>query len=492
MQPVGYNRLLQESTVKTLPPARLAEVRAVTRKEVIGQTLAVPASMAPAADDLLGHILFALKHEGVELAILAQCLPLITEPELRAAIEASPTSQYLRKAAYLWEHFTGQCIQHQAGNLRTAYVPLFDPAQYITVAGAKNNRWRVLFNGIGNLDYCITLRRTDALQTLLDRNLLQQATAFSESLPRDILNRALAWAYLHETRDSYAIENETPSQDKAGRFVDLLKQAHQPRQLDEDYFVELQNAVISNPYAQAAAFRHQQNYLSNGLRGALGVTYLPPPPELGRELMEQLIQLANQPPQDLDPLLLASIVSFGFVFIHPFMDGNGRLSRFLFHQVLCQRGALKHGLLLPVSVALRQNEADYLATLQAFSEPARRFWDVTFIDEGQFAFDFTGHEALYRYWDGTACAEFMLRATEQALERHLKEETQFLNRYDAIYRRIDQQFDIPSSTLARLVMFCLDQNGTLSQNRRKQYQHQVPEAVFDALESAWREVINHG
>lgn len=88
MQPAGYNRLLQESTVKALPPARLAEVRAVTRKEVIGQTLAVPASMAPAAGDLLGHILFALKHEGVELAILAQCLPLITEPELRTAIEA--------------------------------------------------------------------------------------------------------------------------------------------------------------------------------------------------------------------------------------------------------------------------------------------------------------------------------------------------------------------------------------------------------------------
>ena len=146
MQPVGYNRLLQESIVKALSPARLAEVRAATRKEVIGQTLAVPANMAPAADDLLGHILFALKHEGVELAILAQCLPLITEPELHVAIKASPTSQYLPKAAYLWEHFTGQCIQHQSGSLRTAYVPQFDPAQYITVAGQKNYRWRVLFS----------------------------------------------------------------------------------------------------------------------------------------------------------------------------------------------------------------------------------------------------------------------------------------------------------------------------------------------------------
>ncbi|MCM2330948.1 Fic/DOC family protein [Geopseudomonas sagittaria] len=490
MQPVGYSRLLQEPAVRALPPVRLAETRTVTRKEVIGQTLAIPASMAPAADDLLGHVLFALKHEGIDLAILAQVLPLIPEPVIRAAIDASPTSQYLRKVCYLWEHFTGQHIQRHSDSLRTTYVPLFDPAQYITAAGEKNSRWRVLFNGIGNLDYCITLRRTDELQALLDRNLLQQATEFSESLPRDILNRALAWAYLHETRDSYAIERESPSEDKASRFVNLLKQAHQPRPLDEDYLVELQNAVISNVYALAAAFRHEQNYLSNGLRGALGVTYVPPPPELGRELMVQLMQLANQPPGDLDPLLLASIVSFGFVFIHPFMDGNGRLSRFLFHQVLCQRGALKHGLLLPVSVVLRQNESDYLATLQGFSEPARRFWEVTFIDEGQFAFDFTGHPALYRYWDGTTCAEFMLRATEQALERHLKEETLFLNRYDAIYRRIDQQFDIPNSVLSRLVMFCLDQNGKLSQNRRKQYQYQVPEAVFDALETAWREVLD--
>ncbi len=489
MQPVGYSRLLQEPTVRAIPPGRLAEIRTVTRKEVIGQTLAIPTSMAPSPDDLLGHVLFALKHEGIDLAILAQALPLIPETVIRAAIDASPASQYLRKACYLWEHFTGQHIQRHGETQRTAYVPLFDAAQYITSAGEKNSRWRVQFNGIGNLDYCITLRRTDELQALLKLDLLKLATEFSESLPSDMLNRALAWAYLHETRDSYAIERENPSEDKASRFVKLLRQAHQPRLLDEDYLVELQNAVISNAYAQAAAFRHEQNYLSNGLRGALGVSYVPPTPELSRELMAHLMQLANQPPQDLDPLLLASIVSFGFVFLHPFMDGNGRLSRFLFHQVLCQRGALKHGLLLPVSVVMREKETDYLATLQSFSEPARRLWEVTFVDEDQFAFDFMGHPAIYRYWDGTACAEFMLRASEQALERHLKAETLFLNRYDAIYRRIDQQFDIPNNILSRLVMFCLDHHGKLSLNRRKQYQHQVPEAVFDALEAAWREVL---
>lgn len=37
----------------------------------------------------------------------------------------------------------------------------------------------------------------------------------------------------------------------------------------------------------------------------------------------------------VDPLVAAACVSFGFVLIHPFMDGNGRLSRFLFHHQLC-------------------------------------------------------------------------------------------------------------------------------------------------------------
>jgi hypothetical protein len=39
-------------------------------------------------------------------------------------------------------------------------------------------------------------------------------------------------------------------------------------------------------------------------------------------------------------------------------------------------------------------------------------------------------------------------------------------------------------------MFCLDQNGRVSQNRRRQYQHKVPEAVFDALEEAYRTVVS--
>lgn len=489
MNYVGYVHLLDLEGIKAIRPTFAAEVRPVTRKEWIGDTLATPASMAPSADDTLGHVLFAIKHEGINLQILSQVLPLIPEEEMISAYQGSPTGQYIRKACYLWEAFTKSMLPITPDLKGAKHRPLFDPNDYITTPGVKDSRWRVTFNGLGSLDYCITVRKTEALQVQLDKKLLEQASDFTESLPSDILNRTLAWAYLHETKDSYAIEKESPSEDKATRFVNLLKQAHAKRDLDEGYLVELHNTVISNPFEKAASFRIEQNYLSNGLRGPLGITYVPPSPDLTEQLMTELMDLVNRPPSGIDPLVLASIASFAFVFIHPFMDGNGRLSRFLFHHVLCQCGSLQNGLVLPVSSVLKQNESGYLSVLQEFSEPTRQFWDVSVIDDTNVFFDFIGHESIYRYWDATSCVLFMADAAESAIEHHLKEETIFLHRYDQIYKMIDREYDVANKDLSRLVMFCMDQKGKISNNRRKQYENKVPEEVFEALEVAYGKVV---
>lgn len=84
------------------------------------------------------------------------------------------------------------------------------------------------------------------------------------------MDRAIGWAYLHETREPFTIEKEVPDDDKAMRFIQLLQQAHERHPLTEDYLVLLQNSTVSNPLDKAAAFRHQQNDLGNGLRGAMG------------------------------------------------------------------------------------------------------------------------------------------------------------------------------------------------------------------------------
>ncbi len=487
MPNIGYEHLRQHLALSAFAPACPALVKPVSRVDTNETFIGVPTSMAPAPDDLLGHVLFALKHEGTDLAILAETLPRIPGETLLAALEARPSGRYLRIAGFLWESFTRQKLA-PLPTLGGATVPVFDPERYITTSGTRSARWGVRFNGLGTLDYCMAVRRTAPIVAALADDVLSRLNHFAERIDRPMLDRALSWAYLGETRASFEIEREHPSADKARTFAELLRHAHTPRPLDENYLVQLQAAVVSNPFDRAVAFRHQQNWLGNGAPGALGVSYVPPPPAHVPSLMQALMDFANAGVRDVDPLVIAACVSFGFVFVHPFMDGNGRLSRFLVHHVLSQSGRLPDGMILPVSIAMARHEAEYLAALQSFSRPARQRWDARMIGEDDIDLAFTGDLSLYRYWDATDCVTFLLRMADAALTEDLQQQVQFSRRYDLVIKDINARFDIRNSILNTLIVSALQQ-GRVSQRRRDQFAEAVPVHAFDAIEQAVREAL---
>jgi hypothetical protein len=488
---VGYEHLRSALGLSAFPPEQPAVVAAVNQLEARPDALAVPAAQAPDPDDLLGHALFALKHEGTNLQVLAEALPRIGADPIQQALRLRPNGRYLRIIGYLWEVFTGETLRDvpAAGG---ATVPLFDPARYIVPdgAGERSARWRVAFNGLGSPHACVTVRRTPTVEAALAADVLAQARALAEGIEQPLLERALAWAYLGETRASFEIEREAPSQDKAQAFAALLRLAHDPRPLTEDYLVTLQCATVTNPFDRAAAFRHQQNWLASAAPGASGVTYLPPPPALARELMDALMAFANGTARQTDPVVAAACISFAFVLIHPFMDGNGRLSRFLFHHTLCQSGALPNGLILPVSIAMAAHEREYLEALQSFSRPARQAWQVEQLDGDRFAFTLQGAPSLYRYWDATACVAFSLRMAQTAVDTHLSGQVRFMRQFDAVADHINARFDIQGPTLRTLIVSCLQYDGRLSQRRRDQYRDAVPEGAYAAIEAACRTVLD--
>lgn len=478
---VGYERVRQSLGLSALPPWRVAQVMPVARVSEATGVLSIPASVAPDSSSILANILFALKHEGTDLQILAEALPLVPEQEMRRALHASPNGAYVRVACYLWEHFTNREIDNAPG-VGGANVDLFDAEQYITGPRQRNAKWRVNFNGLGSLDYCPTVRKTPVITSAIERDVLSRANDFARRLGPVLLDRALAWAYLGETEHSFAIERVAPTDGRAQRFVQLLRQAHDGAPVDEEYLVRLQNEALNNSFEHDFGFRERQNWLSGAGRGAPSVVYVPPPPRLVPSLMRGLMSIANAVGEEIDPVVRASLVSFGFVFIHPFMDGNGRLSRFLFHKTLCLSGRLKGGLILPVSIAMSRREADYLATLKAYSDPMRRAWEVRWADADSFDFNFHGADSLYRYWDATRCVEFGFEMAELALDAELRHETEFLQRYDRVYASLNERFDVRGSTLSKLIVMCLDNDGRVSNHRRKQFVGQVPDAFFDDLE----------
>jgi Fic family protein len=484
MSDIGYSYLkntLNLSVFKLARPAKVAPVLSVT---LTPEALLVPEKVAPKDNHPLTHLLFALKHEGTNLQVLSQALKKIAAQDLLAAIQAAPTATYVRIACYLWEAFNKHDLVG-APLISGNSVNLFDPKRYMTGPSVRNAKWRVNFNGLGSLDYCATVEITPRITALLESKILQRANEFVSHLGVAASDRAIAWAYLSETKSSFEIERESASPSKAEAFVELLKKAHIISQLDEANLVALQNTVITNHLDLASCYRHQQNWLSSALRGAAGVTYIPPPPALVEDLMKGLVAFANSAPKQIDPIIAASIISFGFVFIHPFMDGNGRLSRFLFHHALCQSEQLKNGLLLPVSVAMKRHENEYLTTLKSFSEPVRSMWNVLWIENDQYEFTFNSDESIYRFWNATACVEFGLEMAKQALDKDLKEEIEFLSQYDRMYRSINNQYDVRGKDLNILILGCIDQKGIISANRRKKFVLTVPTKVFDAIEKAY-------
>jgi hypothetical protein len=115
--------------------------------------------------------------------------------------------------------------------------------------------------------------------------------------------------------------------------------------------------------------------------------------------------------------------------------------------------------------------------------------EVGWLNDERYDFRFQGDEALYRYWDAMQVVEFSLDRARQALEKDLREETEFLDRFDRVYREMDDRFDVRGNALTTLVIAALQNNGKVSKNRRKQFQLTVPDPVFDAIERACAQAL---
>jgi Fic family protein len=61
----------------------------------------------------------------------------------------------------------------------------------------------------------------------------------------------------------------------------------------------------------------------------------------------------------------AAAIAFGFVFIHPFVDGNGRLHRYIIHHVLAKKEFTKQGVIFPVSASILDHINDYKTVLES-------------------------------------------------------------------------------------------------------------------------------
>lgn len=428
-------------------------------------------------DTLGGDLQFALRYEGLNLAVLALLFASLGGEPIRQLITVQLQSAFSRRIGYLYEWLTGEALDIAPLEIspKSSYVPVLDGSlQFGTdLAGsARHPKYRVIDNLPGNPAFCPLVRRTSYLEMMIGRNLKDLARQKLKKYDAGLLRRAAEYLYLKETHSSFEVEREHPSPDRARRFAELLRAAESAEPLSEDRFIELQNAVVDWRFREAS-YRTEQNWIGDhGFGHIPRVEFVPPRPEDVPALMQGLVGLSERlraDPTAIDSVIAATSISFGFVFIHPFIDGNGRLHRFLIHEQLSVAGFTPKGIIFPVSAVILAHADKYSDALKAFSRPLNA---ITTYDPMVPKAPAQGNDAVYfRYFDATEQASFLYHALERTVEQDLEQEITYLLGYDIAKKALNEMLDWPPHSLDTFVAVVHQNNDRLSINKRKSHFH---------------------
>lgn len=420
-------------------------------------------------DDPFEHLVFALKYDDFNLDVLDQSLTRLGADRILAHVERQPNGKYARQLGYLYELLTGEQLALKVA-IGGAYVDLLDPNKYLVVATPdKSTRWHVNDNRLGSARFCPLVRRIPAIRPLLEVDFTSRLQAVKAELDPSLFQRAIDYLYFKETRSSFNIERETPTPDREQRFVRALREAGKStfaEVLSESALAGLQNLIVEQRYAQAT-FRDWQNYAGESMPGRAPIVhYVCPPGNMVRDLMAGLVDCAAKT-QGVHPVVRAALVSFGFVFIHPFEDGNGRIHRFLIHDFLGRGGVVPAGMVLPVSAHMLRHSQEYDRVLESYSKPLRTVVSISIDDDEQLTINNpVDASGSYRYPDLTFQAHYLLQSVEQTISTELVTEILFIRSYDRAKASIRAVVDMPNARLDLLIKLLHQNKGSLSKGKR--------------------------
>lgn len=439
-------------------------------------------------DSLVDHLSFALRHEPIDLLILKRVLEAAPKAEVEAFIRAAPTGIAARRAWYFYEALTGRTLDLDDAP-KVAAVDLLAPAEYFTGKARPSKRHRVRDNLLGTGRFCPVIRRTDALNEFIALDLSTKAQETVGHTGAHVVARAASFLLLADSCASFEIEGERPPRDRLERWGRAVLQAGKyPLSLDE--IVRLQQVLIGDTrftqagLRQGGVFLGERDHNADPLPEFIGAR----PEDLG-DLMAGLLAANDRMREDeLDPVLKAAATAFGFVYIHPFEDGNGRMHRCLIHHVLAERKFTPPGMVFPVSSVMLDRIDDYRSTLQRHSGPLMPFieWRPT-PDRNVEGLNDTAD--LYRYFDCTEEAEFLYACVRRTVDEDLPREIEYLRRHDEAIRRIMDAVEMPDRIAEDLVRYIRQNKGALSKKRREGEFHKLRDDEVALIEGIVREVF---
>ncbi len=434
------------------------------------------------------HLAFALRHEPVDLLLLKRTFEAVPKAVLEQYVRSTPGGMQTRRTWFFYEMLTGQTLDVEDAPSVTAVDALDDKA-YFTGKAKLSRRHKVRDNLLGRGDWCPVIRRTQQLEEFVALGLAERAVETVGRTGQHLVTRAASFLLLADSRASFEIEGERVPRNRLERWGKAVLQAGK-NELTLEEIVRLHSVLIKDTRFVFPGLRPDGVYV--GERDHVGdplPEFIGARPETLENLCDGMLYANNRMRDDgLDPILQAAATAFGFIYIHPFQDGNGRVHRCLIHHVLAERQYTPPGMVFPVSSVMLDRIDHYRKTLQAHTAPLMEFieWRPTAERNVEVLNDTTD---LYRYFDCTEAAEFLYACVQRTVEHDLPKEIDYLRRHDEAMARIMEMIEMQDRLAQNLILFIRQNNGTLSRRKREKEFSALTDDEVHGLESIIRDAF---
>ena len=481
---VGYAAMLRKWELKMPYPSIISLVCNKNLKYKNENWEVFSSSYLP-EDSLFKNIVFALKYEGVNLLFFKKLFEVLPKSSIIKLVKTDPTGQYSRRIWFLYEWLMTDLLEIENADIKIKYVNVLNNTlQYALVEGDKSPRHRIINNLPGTRDFCPLIRKTPKLEQYIASDLLAQNDRTLKGIHRDILLRTSAFLMLKDSKASFTIEGESPKSKRTARWAKAIGQAG-AIDLSTEELLRLQQVVIENDRFMVMGLRKTGGFVGEHDR----ITGEPIPDHISARwqdveyLMEGMLSAYKlQMDREINPVVSAAAIAFGFVFIHPFEDGNGRIHRYIIHHILAKKQFTQQGIIFPVSASILSHIEDYRKVLESYSQPLLDFieWEETKkhnVEVLNETMDF------YRYFDATKQTEFLYDCVDDTIRNIIPEEINYLIKYDEFKRYLDDEFEMPDNMVALLIKFLEQNNGKFSKRaREKEFANLTDNEITDIEE----------
>ncbi len=465
---VGYGAIAEAYQLDIPTPDTLSLISYKNRQYTVDSWQVFTPRHQP-KDSLYKHLSFALRYEGIRLLIFKKLFEKLNEQDIVDLVQIEPLGQFSRKIWFLYEWlFQGQL---KIEDLRSGnYTELINTKmQYAINIGQRSSRHKIINNLPGTVDFCPLIGKTDKLENYISQNIREKKNKALKGFRKDLLQRTAAFLLLKDSKASFSIEGENPKSKRTARWGKIIGQAG-TKELNTEELLRLQQEVIENPRFVSMGLRKKGGFVGEHNR----TTGEPIPEHISAKwqdveiLLKGLIDTSALLSRDsIDSVIAATSIAFGFVFIHPFEDGNGRIHRYLIHHLLALKDFTRQGIIFPVSASILNHITDYRKVLEHYSHNILEFidWKETKghnIEVSNNTIDY------YRYFDATKQAEFLYDCVNDTIDNIIPQEIEYLQKYDTFKSYIEDEFEMPDSMIALLVRFLEQNEGNISKRAREQ------------------------